>query len=289
MTPRRCVFVVLLLFGAFIVSANTEIVQPRSFGYVLGDVLEQRIQLPGRITSPLSRDLEQVERVNNWLERISAEVSTDSDAQHWLILRYQITNAVAQSTIISLPALDIMLADGGHLNVESWPVAISPLTPEDGADSLPSLHPDRAAIASISNQAAERLRSLLAALLLCLLGWFGWWKWRQSRDAVRLPFASAQRKFKRLPADNLDDNAQAWLILHHAINASAGRSIQARNVDLLFTKHPWLASLQTQIEAFYEASCARFFAQSKSAPGFALKQFCDDLYRAEKRHSSGRP
>lgn len=284
----RCVFIVLLLPGIFIVSANTEIVQPRSFGYVLGDVLEQRINLSGKIASSQLGDFEQLERVNNWLERISAEVDTDSDGQYWLILRYQITNAVEQSTMITLPAVDIMLTDASQVNVESWLVAISPLIPEGETAGLPPLHPDRAATVKVSNQASERLFYLLVTLLLVLLGWLGWWLWRQSRDAVRLPFARAQRELNRLPTDNLDENAEAWLLLHHAINASAGRSIQARNIDQLFVKQPWLASLQTPIEAFFFASSARFFALSKSVPDFALKQFCDDLYRAEKQHSTGR-
>lgn len=282
----HCIFVVLLLADVA-VSADTEIVQPRSFGYVLGDVLEQRIKLPANVVNSQLDNLNQVERVNGWLERLSAKVEVDKSGQQWLKLRYQLINATTQGRLISLPALDIALSDGNEVAVEKWSVAISPLTPGDLADQFPQLYPDRPAQVSVSSSASRRLSYLLTGLIIGLSGWAGWWLWRESRDRVRLPFARAKHQLKQLPSDNLDDNEDAWLLLHHALNATAGHSVQSGNIEFLIEGQPWLASLQSTIEAFYAASSARFFAQNDVVPEFSLKTFCEALYRAEKAHGKG--
>lgn len=286
MNSQYCVFVLLLMACAVALAATPVVEQPRAFGYVIGDVLEQRVGLPGPLATTQLADLADVERVSGWFVRLSAEPSDGADNLHWLTLKYQILNTAMETTTITLPALNLVLADSSQVVVERWPIAVSPLTPRDEVDGLPLLYPDRPPSVKLSSKTTNRFHISVSALIACLLAWLSWWLWREYHDARWLPFARARRDIKQLSTGNPDHNEQAWLILHHAINASAGVCIQAHSIDQLLVRCPWLASLREPIEAFYMASAARFFARRDTDPDFSLSGFCDALYRAEKNNST---
>jgi len=136
--------------------------------------------------------------------------------------------------------------------------------------------------------ASARLQMLAMLFALILLLWPGWWLWRRQADARRLPFARAFHDLRKLGRGQLDENPDAWLILHRAFDGAARRSIHRSAVVELVRRQPWLESLQTRIEAFYSASAARFFEQSEQPQPFALAELCRLLYLAEKQQAGTR-
>ena len=64
----------------------------RNFGYVIGDIIEQRVHLPAAYTSVDLSTLETTSRVSTWLQRRSASVESGRNEQSILTLRYQIIN-----------------------------------------------------------------------------------------------------------------------------------------------------------------------------------------------------
>ena len=266
-------------------AADTAIVapteQPRSFGYTLGDVLTQRVllQQAGQPLTPAA--LPSADRVGLWLERRTPRVETDEQRRRWLAIDYQIINAPRALTAAALPALRIATTSGASLQVAEWPISIGPLTPPAvfNQGALQALRPDRAVSALPTAGIEWQLQQALAALAAVLLAWTVWWGWRQWREAQRLPFASAWLRLRRLdPSD-----PEAWRLLHHALNASAGRVVQAASLPRLLAEQPQWRPLQAELENFYRHSGERFFADAPLASPYPLRALCRALRAVEKR------
>ncbi len=280
----------MLLLCSAAVDASVIVQQPpRSFGYFIGDVIEQHIRL---LKDGINLGLAEIppeQRVGQWLERLSSTPTTSEQGQHWLTLKYQIINAPSEPVSISLPALNLVLANGEAIVLNPWPITISPLTPavESGSRELLLIRPDRQPALPDTRETARRLKYSSMALVATLLSWLGWWLWRQHTDTRRLPFARALQDMRRLDFNRLDEDPQAWFALHHAFNDSAGRTINGGTIAELIQQQPWLRSLRPRIEAFYAASAARFFEQTAEPQPLALFEFSKALCLAEKHHSGG--
>lgn len=267
------------------VAATVE--QPRSFGHVLGDVLTQRVLLEhaGRPLQPGA--LPAAGRVDLWLERRPPRIETDAQGRRWLAVDYQLVNAPRALSAIALPAMKLATASGPTLALPAWPVSIAPLTPPDafGQGDLQALRPDRPVAALATNAIKRQLKLSLAALLAVLLAWIAWWAWRNALEARRLPFAQAWRELRRI-----DDpaSAQAWRVVHRALNTSAGHVVHGASLPRLLAEAPHLRPLQARLEDFYRESTRRFFAGDAAAaqgnPAYPLRALCRALRDAEKRH-----
>jgi len=278
---------VILLLCPVAVDAAALVEQPsRTFGYFIGDVLEQRIlmELDGK-TLELN-DLPASERVGAWLHRLPSKLVGDEQGQRWLELKYQLINAPTELQAVSLPALQLAVVGGTPLAIESWSFSIAPLTTAVlSASSAPDLmRPDRQPLLVDGQLATKRLILSSLALVATLLFWLGWWLWRRNADISRLPFAQAWHK---LGPNRTDDDPQAWFIMHHAFNDAAGRTINRTTIQDLIRQDAWLESYEACIDEFYLASSARFFEQALQPRPFALIELCKTLYLAEKRHSGG--
>lgn len=257
--------------------------QPRSFGHVLGDVLTQRVLLSreGRNAEPAT--LPAADRVGLYLERRPPRVEQDELGRRWLAIEYQVVNAPRALAAVALPALSIT-TPAGPLQVPAWPVSIGPLTPTTTFDqgALQPLRPDRPVEPAPTEGLERRLMVSLSALAAVLLAWGAWWAWRNGREAHRLPFARAWQRLRRLePA-----SAEAWLLLHHALNATAGRVVHGRTLPRLLAEAPHLQPLAPQLEAFFRHSEQRFFATAAgTAPAdLSLRDLGLALREAERRH-----
>lgn len=257
--------------------------QPRSFGHVIGDVLTQRVllELAGRAVQPAS--LPAADRVGLFLERRALRIESDETGRRWLVIDYQVINAPRSLIATSLPALNIGTTSA-PLNVAAWPVSIGPLTPTAtfGQGDLLPLRPDRG-VEPLPTAGIERqLKASLGALAAVLLAWAAWWAWRNWREAQRLPFARAWHRMRRLDPDH----AEAWLALHHALNATAGRVVHGASLSRLLAEAPHLAPMRAKLEAFFQRSAERFFvdasARSPAAP-FPLRELGLALREAERR------
>jgi mxaA protein len=263
--------------------------QPRAFGHVLGDVLTQRVLLEHEGRSLQPQALPTAGRVDLWLERGPARIETAAQGRRWLVIDYQITNAPRELKSIALPALNIGTASGPTLAVGAWPVSVAALTPQEvlGQGDLQLLRPDRP-VAALTTGAIERQLGLsLMALLGVLLVWTGWWVWRNALEARRLPFARAWHQLRRIDDP---DSAQAWRIVHRALNTSAGHVVYGADLARLMSQAPYLLPLRAQLEDFYRESTKRFFAADSAdgaakgeGPRYPLQALCRALRDAEKR------
>ena len=133
----------------------------------------------------------------------------------------------------------------------------------------------------------RQLKTTLAALAAVLLTWSAWWAWRNQREARRLPFARAWQQLRRLD----EASPEAWLALHHALNATAGRAVHGATLPRLLADAPQLQPLQSKLQEFFEQSSARFFAvkpaegstASMPAP-FPLRELSRALREVERQH-----
>ncbi len=121
--------------------------QPRSFGYVVGDIATQRVLLeeqghaftPGTLPAP--------EPLGNWVERRATRVEHDARGRGWLAVDYQIMNAPQSLRLVTLPAWELRAkSSDARLAVPEWQISVAPLTPEQPfvQVGLGGLRPDRA-------------------------------------------------------------------------------------------------------------------------------------------------
>lgn len=281
---------------------NATVVQPRAFGYVIGDVATQRVLLEqqGRAFTPAS--LPAPGPLGNWVERRASRVEVDTRGREWLAIEYQIMNSPQRLMAVTLPAWKLAAKSSNtELLVPEWQISVGPLTPEQpfARAGLGALRPDRAAspidVASIQRWVA--VWTVAAAVLL--FTWAGWWAWRNWQASSKRPFARALRELRGIDEQSPD----AWYAMHRALDATAGRVVQRETVSALFERVPQLAPQRAAIEQFLDASMARFFGTSAqkadaasartdggvgraAASALSLRSLCAELRRIEKRHET---
>ena len=290
MNRRLTILLGILLLSPFTVHADALVVQPsRAFGYVIGDILEQRILMELDGTALELNALPASERIGTWLQRLPSELAEDEQGQRWLELKYQLINAPTELQTVSLPAMQLAVADGTPLAIESWSFSIAPLTTAVlSVGSVPVLmRPDRQPLLVDGQLAGKHFFLSVLALVATLLIWLGWWLWRCSADISRLPFAQAWHQLNKLDTNRLNDDPQAWLVMHQAFNDAAGRTINRTSIQDLIRHDRWLESHEARIDEFFLASSARFFEQAAEPRPFALSELCKTLYLVEKRHTGG--
>jgi mxaA protein len=259
--------------------------QPRAFGYVLGDVLTQRVQIGQE--EPLS--VLPTGRVGPWFDRHPPRVETDAAGMRWWVIDYQLVNAPRSLIAVRLPALMFKARSGSDCQVAEWPVSIGPLTPDSVAEQgdLNALRPDREVGERLTAPLLQRLVRWLGAFVLTLSAWLAWWCWRNRRERVRLPFARAWHTLRRMDNKAVQSDPDAWRCLHQALNDTAGRVVQPAALSVLLLRAPHLQVLQSRLEHFYQSSNERFFAAVPKDEPYPLRELCLALRDAEKRHYAG--
>ncbi len=258
--------------------------QPRPFGYVLGDVMTQRVllEVDGRELVPVG--LPEADRqLGGYLERRAARIDTDARGRRWLVVDYQVMNAPQELTMTTIPAWQVESADGGPpLRVDEWPISVAPLTPRAafGEGRLLPLQPDRPAPPVDTEPIRSRLAAWLGALVLVLAGWLGWWTWRNWQAASRRPFARAARELRRLD----ESSPKAWQRLHRAFDETAGATVRAGNLTVLFERAPHLNPLRPTIEQFFAQSRQQFFGAGLHETPLSVRALCVRLRQLEKRY-----
>jgi len=256
--------------------------QPRPFGYVVGDLLTQRVLLTTPNSDFEHAELPPVQRVNIWFERRAPRIESGSDQRRWLVVDYQVINAPPTLTTVTLPAWDLKSEAGGaQLRVPAASISIAPLISNSSSASAVELRPDREV--SILNTAPVRARLLLwsIALGITLAAWLAWLQWRNWRDSIDRPFARAQRELRRI-----DETApEAWQALHRAFDQTAGRVLQIEILPALFERAPHLQPRRTEIERFFAQSSERFFGVGLQSDALSIRALCHELRQIERRHA----
>lgn len=265
--------------------------QPRGFGHVIGDVLTQALLLEHEGQTLTPSVLPPADRVGLWLERRAARTEDDAEGRRWLLLDYQVINAPRALVSVSLPALQVATTAGRTLAVPAWPLSIGPLTPETvlGQGDLQPLRPDRPVVPVDTAALQRQLVAPLVALGGVLLAWLGWWLWRNAREATHLPFARAWLELRRLArthrGEPLAARPEAWLSVHRALNATAGRVVPHAALPRLLAEAPHLRPMGERLDSFFRHSAARFFAGVPASAPYELLELCRDLRQAEQRHA----
>lgn len=293
---RRGVFLALMLFAARVsfgaLAAHDAVVQqPRAFGYVLGDIVTQRVLLEdgGRPFAP--DEWPESGPAGNWVERHAVRVERDAGGRRWLTIDYQVMNSPQKLTAVPLPAWRLVSkASGVELRVPAWSITVAPLTPPRplAGAGLGSLRPDRAAVPIDVAPMRRWLATWVGALFVCVLAWIAWWQWRNWRASSAQPFARALRELRAMD----EEAPQAWVALHRAFDATAGRVVQPDGLAVLFERAPQLEPERTAIEHFFARSAERFFnvrtdsgtAADTAGSGKSIRALCMALRRIEKRH-----
>lgn len=247
-----------------------ESVEPRTFGYVLGDKIRRELHL--RVRSGYRLDaasLPKAGRLDRWLELAEPELRVESagDGRRYrLVLTYQVLNAPRSPATVTIPQQNLRLVGEGPAVTTLMPsleITVAPLTSDLGPKDLSgsALQPDRRPAPLPVEQRQARLAwtgtALLALLLLAA--------WRRGYTAViarrNLPFTNALRRLKRLPAADTPADPEAGLrIVHEALNRTAGHAVFAHNLEEFLAQRPEFAGLRRDFERLFAASGRVFFA-----------------------------
>ncbi|MGH1357470.1 MAG: hypothetical protein ACRBC3_01770 [Burkholderiaceae bacterium] len=268
-------------------TVNT-VIQPRSVGYFIGDLLQQQIAIDPAIKDLSGIKLPPNDRIGLWFERRNTIITTTPEGQSWITVNTQIINSPHQVIEAEIPALSIAMPEQQALIIPAKTITIAPLTPppESATGAAASIRPDKSAPDHLI--AAEQLsrNRWLAGLGLTLAIWVAWIIWRNRRDRKRQPFEQAWHFIRRRAQANQDPIA--WQRLHQAINQSAGRTIRLNELEDFLAATAYLAPQREQIELFFEHSNKRFFAReqiSEPTEVFDLLALSRELRRLEKQSS----
>jgi mxaA protein len=262
---------------------EAKVQQPRAFGYVLGDVITQRVLLEAARAPFEVAKVPGSQRVGIWLERRAARVETTVDDKRWLVVEYQLINAPRILTIVTVPPLLLESSDKTRLLVPEWSISVGPLTPQSSAfdtAGMGELRPDRPAALIDTAPIRRQVWFWLVALAATVAVWIGWTMWRNRQAALNLPFARAWSELRRLDSAS----PQAWQTLHRAFDRTAGQVMHAETLPLLFDEAPHLQPLRARIEEFFAASSERFFGDAQQSATVSVHALCDELQRLERRY-----
>ncbi len=283
--------------------------QPRPFGYVIGDRLEQRITLSAPAGMSLDpRSLPRPGRTDLWLELSPPRLASDRHGgatRYRLRLDYQIVNVPEQVRTIDLPAIALVFIGHGTREtalVDEWPITVAPITPTYvlARAGLTEIRPD-APPPTLDAAPYRRLTLLWAAALIAVIAIMG----AQRRGGLGIrqrarPFARAARdlrKLTRLPPETATYR-RGLQRLHRAFDDAAGHAVFADRLAPLFAAHPELVGLRAHIERFYAASQREFFGSGSSSASLqevlALADRCREAEASARReppasHESGVP
>lgn len=274
--------------------------EPRAFGYFLGDTLVRTVEIEtGPEDEIVPASLPRTGPSNYWLELrdIAQSSARRGDGRlHTLRLTYQAFYAPIDPRKQTIPATEIAVRGPNGSDTVSIPpftFVMSPLReifPERGAGSRdedvlrPDARPEPRRSAGL--RTAALIAAGLSALFLVLLARdLAWWPFH--RRPAR-PFSRAVREVGRaLAQGGADGYRTALLALHRAFDIAAGRRLLAADVGSFLAAHPEHGKVETEVERFFAASRAVFFGEAEREgeirlPPHDLKQLAVTLARQER-------
>jgi len=286
--------VAVLPARAFADEAIQAVITLRDAGYLLGDLMEERIDWqapPGFRLDPDSLPLPG--RVAPWLEvRAARELSDAPPGGTAVVVTYQIFAEVEQTARVPIPGFSLRLRDGKDMRKLSVPektFLLSPLLPAALSDEDRELKPSPPP----QPLPVRGLATALAIAVLVTLAGAAWLLWIHDRlpflPRSPGPFARQWRRWRRRARRGFSSADQAVLLRdwHAALNESAGETLYASTLPRLFDGAPHLLALREPIEALFGRSWEFFYGvpgQAIPAPEEVLP-----LLRAAALHERGVP
>ena len=242
---------------------------PRPFGYVVGDTLEQELILT--VTGGQTLDekkLPKPVRLNTWLELRSVnvtEIARTAGKIYRVKLLYQFPNAPIEVQVVELPAQRFLFSKADKLieaKSTEWPVTIGPITPEEvlARDGLEAMRPDVVPQGIDTTGFRHRLIAYGMALISLILFWCYRYFGIPYLATQRRPFTRAYRELDRLAKrPSAVAFSQALEHLHQALNETAGRSLFVENIERFLAHRPIQSDLATMTRQFFQLSRDEFF------------------------------
>jgi mxaA protein len=271
------VLAVLLLLptlaGAASQAVSVRTVEPRGFGYFVGDIFRREVEL----VVPEAYRLDKASapapgRLNYWLDLRAVDLSETNASgarRYRLSLDYQTFYVPLSPTPLTVPALTLRFSGEGEEAVQAEVPAftfvmaplreVAPVKPQEGPSGY--LRPDAVPrkVGTLNARGTLGAGSAVALLALVLLAYhYAWWPFR-ARPAR--PFTHAARALKHELARGAGLAAyQAGLLdLHRAFDTTAGRRLLAEDVPEFLVSHGEFQPLKEDISRFFATSRRAFF------------------------------
>jgi mxaA protein len=263
-------------------------VEPRAFGYHLGDVLEREVIVhapAGYVLDEASLPRAGARGRAIELRSVSRRSASESGGmRHELRLSYQVFMSPTEVRTLEIAPFSLSFKGEGRdqaVRVDAWPVTVAPLVPTEVSPrtGLGEMRPDVAPPLIDTRPAQSRLLVYGTVMLLCLAYLaqvylaLPWWASRKR------PFANAWRQFGRSP-----DRRVAFQQMHEALNQTAGEVLFEHGVDRFVATQPRYAGLRDELLAFFRQSRREFFAEGEGAAGDIrwLVELCRKCRDAER-------
>lgn len=290
----------LCLGSSAAVSAASDPVQPivtlRDSGYLLGDLIEERVDLTlpdGFSLDPDSLPLPG--RVAPWMEVRTARIEQGAQAgEQSVVVKYQIFAEVEQAERVPIPAFKLRARDGRQTRVIEVPAKsflLSPALPATLSDEDRELKPAAPPqLLPIHDAVAGFVLGMIAA---AACGAYLLWAYDRLPFFPRAPgpFARLWRRYRRRTRALVRRRQQSWSqddgiallhAWHAALNLSAGETLYPSTLPRLFASAPHLVPLRERIEQLFERSWQSFYGPANAgAP--AVEDLLDVLREAAER------
>jgi mxaA protein len=269
MLPRLLILVVAIIWAGPALSDDLRVIDPRPFGYFLGDTLTRTFEIDRKDGETIvSATLPPTGPATYWLEVRKVE-SESHRAVHRISIEYQIFYAAIDPRKLDIPGHTIALQVGDAqrtVNIPALGITVSPLREifpdQERAKEANLLRPDvLPRLAPLNTVRAAAIGSLIVALagMLLLAHHRAWGPFRQ---AAARPFTRAEYDIARLFKDLPEPDAYrgALTALHRAFDERAGRRVFADDVQRFLVDGAEHGELRDAIQDFFEASRDVFFA-----------------------------
>lgn len=251
-----------------------DLTPPRTFGIVMGDILEQKFSV--RLSSGYQLDFASLPQVgsslNDFLEVCGAAWSEEPgkfEVLYHIRLSYQVFKGVRSPETLEVPALPLRAMRGNEMlegTLPSWQFTLSPIIPPGMADENVALAGDLP-LPSIASESDAYLLSFLVVNLLGL-GLYAAWclQWPPFRRRVQ-PFRKALNTLRLLAKEPAtpETSQRALRLVHSALDQTAGYVVFNGQFERFLVEYPQYVPLRAELGDFFTLSSRMFFV-------------CDDGY-----------
>ncbi len=271
-------------------AAEVSLLEPRPFGYFLGDVVRREVIVTAEPGTKLdTASLPQPGPLNYWLELKSVDVSENETSEHVIYritLAYQNFYAPLDPRRLTIPGFMLKLSQDGaseEARVPEFGFVASPLRElfpgKEGEPTAVAMQPD--VRPPLEATGAERTALLVAAVVgavaLVLLAMH--YAWGPFRRRPGRPFTEAARFLRTHTAQlNGEGGYRAALIkMHRAFDLSAGRRVLPDDLRAFLKEHPQFAPLEGDIEKLFASSRETFYSgdQPRARAKMPLAEIAD--------------
>jgi|GEM_PF-4040916 len=282
MKPWIKIYLVCCIIGLSLMSPveaairQKQDILPRTFAYVIGDIITRTIIL--EVDHPHTLDQKQIPRlgrVNRWLEIRKNNLQIDRHrgfSRYQLELEYQIFNSEPGHTEIFLPGFDLILTTSERtlpVVFHNRPIHMTSVTVDDPSRSLefldlqPPISPQQVSEFTDWSKIGLAVLGLCFSFLLvvyiyAVLPWVG---------KLNGPFSQAVRKMRSLrkTTETRENYHQALRHIHKAFNQTYGKVLLLDDLDSFFQQKPAFSKLRRELTSLFVHSRAYFFSESETS------------------------